>query len=110
MKRLVLLAAAGTLFLTPALAQDHADHDAANARPTSNIKNPAVKDPQKNVSSTPVAGANSFTMAQARSAIEARGYTRVSGLAKDDKGVWRGTAARDGRTGPVSVDYQGNVN
>jgi hypothetical protein len=63
-----------------------------------------------NNSSTPVAGANSFTMGQAKSAIEAKGYTSVAGLTKDKDGVWRGTATKDGHSGAVSVDYQGNVN
>ena len=49
-------------------------------------------------------------MAQAKSQIEGKGYTNVAGLKKDDKGVWRGTATMNGNTGPVSLDYQGNVN
>ncbi len=57
-----------------------------------------------------MAGANSFTEAQAKSRIESKGYTNVSGLKKDDSGIWRGTATLNGRTGPVSLDYQGNVN
>ena len=100
MKRILLLAAIGGLFATGALAQPSVPSPA----------NPAVKDPQQNVSNRPVAGANSFTMDQALAAIENRGYTRVSGLKLDDKGVWRGTATKDGRSGPVSIDFQGNVN
>ena len=42
--------------------------------------------------------------------IEAKGYTRVAGLKKDENGVWRGRAMKGGATGPVSVDFQGNVN
>jgi putative membrane protein len=33
----------------------------------------------------------------------------VSGLRKDDQGVWRGTATKDGRSVNVSLDFQGNV-
>ncbi|MGH6877866.1 MAG: hypothetical protein ACREHV_10885 [Rhizomicrobium sp.] len=73
-------------------------------------QNPAVKSTDQNYSSAPVAGSNSFTMSQATSRIEARGYTDVSGLQKDKNGVWRGMATKDGQTVPVSVDYQGNVN
>lgn len=72
--------------------------------------NPAVKSMHENNSTAPVAGANSFTKAEAKSAIEAKGYTHVSKLKKDKDGVWRGVAMKDGQTGPVSVDYQGNVN
>jgi len=57
----------------------------------------------------PVAGANSFTESQAKSRIEAAGYTGVSGLMKDKSGVWRGTASKSGHTTTVSIDYQGNV-
>ena len=73
-------------------------------------QNPAVKDMHQNNASMPVAGSNSFTEAQAKSQIEAKGYTHVARLRKDDNGVWRGTAMKDGQSGPVSVDYQGNVN
>jgi len=72
--------------------------------------NPAVKSMDSNNSASPVASANSFTMDQAKSHIEAKGYTQVMGLKKDGAGVWRGTAMKDGKSGPVSVDYQGNVN
>jgi hypothetical protein len=33
----------------------------------------------------------------------------VSGLAKDDNGVWRGKAMKNGQQVDVSLDYQGNV-
>ena len=57
----------------------------------------------------PVAGANSFTEAQAKSRIEASGFADVSGLKKDDSGVWRATAKKDGTSKSVSLDFQGNV-
>jgi hypothetical protein len=57
----------------------------------------------------PVAGANSFTEGQAKSRIESKGYTNLSGLKKDGKGVWRGTAMRDGKSTDVSLDFEGNV-
>jgi hypothetical protein len=38
------------------------------------------------------------------------GYTNVSGMAQDDKGVWRGQASKGGSATAVSVDFQGNVN
>jgi hypothetical protein len=72
--------------------------------------NAAVKSMDTNNASAPVAGKNSFTMAQAKSHIEAKGYTNVTSLSLDDSGVWRGTAMKDGRSVPVSLDYQGNVN
>jgi hypothetical protein len=102
MRTIVLIAAALSLSTAIAFAQT----DPAQQGP----QNPAVKSMDANNSSVPVAGANSFTMGQARSAIQAKGYTKVAGLKKDKDGVWRGTATKDGQAGPVSVDYQGNVN
>jgi hypothetical protein len=54
-------------------------------------------------------GANSFTEGQARSRIEAAGFTGVTDLQKDDQGIWRGRAQRDGQQVSVGLDYQGNV-
>jgi uncharacterized protein with FMN-binding domain len=70
---------------------------------------PAVATPSTATPPVPAAGSNSFTMAQAKSRIEAAGFTSVSDLAKDKDGVWRGTATKGGQSTDVSVDYQGNV-
>ncbi|KAA2211910.1 PepSY domain-containing protein [Pseudoroseomonas oryzae] len=58
---------------------------------------------------TPAAGANSFTEGQARSRIEAAGYTDVQELRKDEQGVWRGRAMRNGQQADVGLDFQGQV-
>jgi len=70
---------------------------------------PAVKSPSANNPAAPVPGANSFTEGQARSKIEASGYTNVSGLKKDRNGVWTGSATKGGQTVNVKLDFQGNV-
>jgi len=57
----------------------------------------------------PLPGANSFTEGQAKSRLEANGYTNVTGLKKDDNGVWKGTATNAGAQVNVSVDYRGNI-
>lgn len=57
----------------------------------------------------PVPGANSFTEDQAKSRIQKAGYSEVSALTKDDQGIWRGQASKDGKTSAVALDYQGNV-
>jgi hypothetical protein len=54
-------------------------------------------------------GANSFTEAQATSRLEDHGFTGVSGLTKDDAGIWWATASKDGKSVKVGLDYQGNV-
>ena len=104
MRNMVLAAAAIALFAVPVFAHDI--RPAAPAQPM----NPAVKGMNENNSSTPVPGANSFTESQARSQIEAKGYTRVVGLKKGEDGVWRGRAMKSGTRADVSVDFQGNVN
>jgi hypothetical protein len=109
---LAFTAAALAFAATPALAQN------VVPPPTPPASQPAQQGPQnapiKNVNennaSAPVAGANSFTEAQAKKQIEAKGYTNVSALVKDKDGIWRGTAVKDGKTARISVDYQGNVN
>jgi len=97
--------AAPLAFVPAAFAQDSAQGPAQTGP-----QNPAVKGVHDNNSSTPVKGANSFTRMEAQKQIEAKGYTHVAGLTKDKDGVWRGTAEKNGASGPVSVDYQGNVN
>ena len=102
MRAIVLSIAATCLCTSVAFAQ--------NVPAQQGPPNPAIKSMDQNNSSMPVAGANSFTRAEARSHILAKGYTDVTGLKKDQSGVWRGKATKDGQSGPVSVDYQGNVN
>lgn len=57
----------------------------------------------------PLEGANSFTEGQAQDRAIAAGFADVSALTKDDKGIWRGTATKDGKSVKVAVDYKGNV-
>ena len=69
----------------------------------------ATTDSARTTTAAPVAGANSFTMAQAQKRIEDQGYTQVSALTKDAKSIWRGHAMKDGKTVDVALDYQGNI-
>jgi hypothetical protein len=64
---------------------------------------------QSGTQQPPVAGANSFTEAQAQERIEKAGYTEVKSLKKDDQGIWRGTATQSGKQVNVALDFQGNV-
>ena len=102
MKRSLLLACAGLIFAGAASAQ--------NPPAQSGPNNNAVNSSGQNNSNAPVAGRNSFTEGEAKSAIEKAGYTSVSELKKDDNGVWRGKASKGGSPTDVSVDFQGNVN
>ncbi len=57
----------------------------------------------------PLEGANSFTEGQAKDRAAAAGFTDVSALQKDDKGIWRGTATRGGSQVNIAIDFKGNV-
>ena len=71
----VLAAAILGLSATAALAQPASPP--ANQNPSAA---PAIATPSTNKAGAPAAGANSFTEDQAKSRIEAAGYTSVSGL------------------------------
>ena len=57
----------------------------------------------------PLEGANSFTEGQAKDRAEAAGFTDVSALQKDDKGIWRGSAKRGESQVKIAIDFKGNV-
>jgi hypothetical protein len=98
-----------TLVIVAALALSASAAFAQNPPAQSGPNNPAVNTTGRNNADQPVAGANSFTEGQAKSRIESSGYTSVSDLKKDDNGVWRGKAMKDGKSVDVSLDFQGNV-
>ena len=83
----------------------------AVAQPANRDANtPAVNTPNTPPNpGAPAAGANSFTEGQAKSRIESNGFANVSDLRKDDQGVWRGKAMKDGKSVSVSLDFQGNI-
>ena len=110
MKLTVLGAAAVSMIGAVAVAQP------APSRPTPSQPAPATATAPAPVASTtnanaptPARGANSFTEGEARSKIESNGYSNVSGLTKDDNGVWRGNAQKGSQQAQVWLDYKGNV-
>lgn len=101
MQKYTVVIAAAALISTSAIAQQ---------QPPPKPSTPAVTSPNSPPNpAAPVPGANSFTEGQAKSRIEARGYSNVTGLAKDSDGIWRGKGTKNGKTVSVSVDFQGNV-
>jgi hypothetical protein len=102
MKPFILILSAALMLTTSAFAED----PPAQSGPGNN----AVNSSGQNNSNAPVAGRNSFTEGQAKSKLEGAGFSDVSGLAKDDNGVWRGKANKGGSSANVSVDFEGNVN
>jgi hypothetical protein len=89
-------------------APDRSGANAPSARTESTP--PAVTmDSGTRTATDAAAGANSFTEGQARSRIEAAGFSGVDDLKKDDQGIWRGRAMRNGQQVSVGLDFQGNV-
>ena len=89
--------ASGALAQTPP-AKDGPQNSAVNSQNSSN-----------RMVDAPVKGANSFTEGEAKSRMEKMGFANISDLKKDDHGVWRGRAMKNGRQVDISLDYQGNV-
>ena len=57
----------------------------------------------------PAKGANSFSAGEARRRLQTAGYSTVSDLKKDNDGIWRGSAKKDGSNVGVWLDYKGNM-
>jgi hypothetical protein len=109
--KLAMVGLATCLLAVPAVAQQHPQSTVAPPNTTSsNSHNPIVA-PTSNANdqAVPAKGSNSFTESQAQSRIADRGYSHVSTLRKDDNGVWRGTAERNGQPVKVWLDYKANV-
>jgi hypothetical protein len=63
--------------------------------------------PAPAASASPSGGA--LTMDQAKSRIEEAGYSSVSGIRRQPKGAWRGTAVKDGLTVNVTLEADGKI-
>jgi hypothetical protein len=94
----------GTAGTDSAASMTKSDDKAAASGDT----NQAVATTNANASE-PAKGANSFTMGEAKSRLERKGFADVSDLKKDDNGVWRGTGKKDGAATSVWLDYKGNT-
>jgi hypothetical protein len=81
------------------------NNSTGSSNPAATVK--PADSPQSTGSVEP--GANSFTEGQARSRIEAQGFSNVTDLRKDDQGIWRGKAMRNGQSTSVAIDYKGTV-
>jgi protein CpxP len=81
------------------------NNSTGSSNPAATVK--PADSPQSTGSVEP--GANSFTEGQARSRIEAQGFSDVTDLRKDDQGIWRGKAMRSGQSTGVAIDYKGTV-
>jgi hypothetical protein len=72
-------------------------------------RNQAIDTTPKTPETTATPGANSYTEAQAKGALEAAGYTGVGALTQNAQGLWQGKATKDGKSATVSVDYKGAI-
>jgi hypothetical protein len=68
-----------------------------------------VPTPVAPAATTSLSAVHAFTVDQAKSQIEGQGFSNVSGLRKDVKGIWRGKAVKDGLPVNVTLDLNGNV-
>jgi len=120
MRSAIIIAAVTSLTIGSSFAQPATQDPGKTALPQSfdltlEPSPPAIKTTEGNNPGAPASGANSFTEAQAKSQIESKGYSNVSALKKDDNGIWRGMAIKDGEAGKrgqlvnIGLDYQGNV-
>jgi opacity protein-like surface antigen len=107
MRNSLAVAAAVAVLASSAMAQTQTQNPPAQDSPQNSAIN--SQDSSNRQVNAPVAGVNSFTEGQARSRIEKMGFADVTGLKRDDNGVWRGRAMKGGQMVDVSVDYQGNV-
>lgn len=83
---------------------------AAKPDPVSESDVSAMPAPVEGVdTNAPLEGANSFTEAQVIARLEENGFTEITGLTLDDKGIWRGKAKHQGAMLDVAVDYRGNI-
>ena len=114
------LAQTGTQPGAPGGTSTQPMNNAGSASGTSNMNqsntagsgNAAVNDkpagsPQTTGSVEP--GANSFIEDQVRSRFAAQGLMNVTELSKDDQGIWRSKAMRNGQQVSVALDYKGTI-
>ena len=97
--KLYILAMLAAAVSTGAIAQDR----------QSSPHNPAVKDSTVHVVARPARGHSSFTQGQARVRIAKAGFTSISGLRKNNDGVWQGRAMKRRHPVTVMLDFKGNV-
>lgn len=111
--KIFALAIVGSLFVSAAVAQTTtsttvAPAGAMMAAPSKTDSNQAVATTDANAIQ-PAKGSNSFTAGEAQRRIEKEGFMTVADLKKDDDGVWRGHAMKDGASVGVWLDYKGNI-
>jgi putative membrane protein len=80
------------------------------AQTTAPAPAPSTSATPPTTSATLEPGANSFTEGQAKARFEEAGLTDIADLRKDDQGIWRARAKKDGRDVTAGLDFKGNIN
>ncbi len=93
----------------PSVQPDQLTRAVFNQHCTAGVFLPGANRAAPTEAGAPFEGANSFTEGQARTRIEDAGYSNVTNLKKDDKGIWRATANEGDAQKNVALDYRGNV-
>jgi hypothetical protein len=70
---------------------------------------PKLPDPAPVISSEEQAKVKIESEEQAKAKIESEGYTEVSALKQDDKGMWTATAMKDGKPVQLSLNAEGQL-
>ncbi|MBQ0710395.1 MULTISPECIES: hypothetical protein [unclassified Ochrobactrum] len=103
---------AGALVIVPAIgnAQDATTPNTPSTNaPAPNANAPTSATPTTHDDKAPDAGQNSFTEQQANERFTKAGYTGVSNLKLNDKGLWEASAMKGTETFMLTLDADGNV-
>jgi len=106
---------AGTAFAQQAAqpselgAAQHPPIHSEPAAPPSTADAPKLPDAAPVINSEEQAGAKIESAEQAKAKIESEGYTEVSGLKQDDKGMWTATAMKEGKPVQLSLNTEGQI-
>jgi len=107
--KLLIPALAATALMLTACGDNSSDRGQVEGPVVSGSETPRNPAVDTGGGDTLTPGANSFTEAQARSAIERQGYVVAGPLSQDAQGLWSASATKDGAEAVVSVDYKGVV-
>jgi hypothetical protein len=91
------------------LGAQHPPIHSEPAAPPSTAEAPKLPDAAPVTSSEAQAGAKIESEAQAKAKIESEGYTEVSGLKQDEKGIWTATAMKEGKAVQLSLNSDGQL-
>lgn len=109
-KTILALAAVATLVAACGdKSENHGPVEGPMVSTSETPRNPAVDTANSSAEAALTPGANSFTEAQAREAIEKQGYTDIGPLTQNADGIWSAPAKREATQTTVSVDYKGVV-